>query len=149
MTDLIDNKQRIVENAPFVVRETKTDKGVPIRDAVGLCLEQYLKSLTEDRRQLVARYQIFDVARKVVGVGSVGTRCWIAFMRGKDEGDPLFLQYKEAQESVLAPYLKSPRYQSQGYRVVSGQHLIQGSPDILLGWGAVEDTNFYIRQFET
>ena len=147
MTDLIDNKQRIVENAPFVVRETKTDRGTPIREAVGLFLEQYLGSLTEERRQLISRYQILDVARKVVGVGSVGTRCWIAFMRGKDEGDPLFLQYKEAQESVLAPYLKAaPAYQNQGFRVVSGQRLIQGSPDILLGWGLLSKTHFYVRQ---
>jgi uncharacterized protein (DUF2252 family) len=147
MTDLVDNKQRIVENAPFVVRETKTDQGIPVRDAVGLFLEQYLASLTEDRRQLLSRYQLLDVARKVVGVGSVGTRCWIAFMRGKDEGDPLFLQYKEAQESVLAPYLKNaPAYKEQGYRVVSGQRLIQGSPDILLGWGVQSKIHFYVRQ---
>src|SRR5271170_720486 len=146
MTDLVDNKQRIVENAPFVVRETKTEKGVPVREAVGLFLEQYLASLTEDRKQLISRYQVLDAARKVVGVGSVGTRCWIAFMRGKDEGDPLFLQYKEAEESVLAPYLRGPKYENQGLRVVSGQHLIQGSPDILLGWGAFGKTNFYVRQ---
>jgi uncharacterized protein (DUF2252 family) len=146
MTDLIDNKQRIVENAPFVVRETKTDQGMPIREAVGLFLEQYLASLTEDRKQLISRYQVLDVARKVVGVGSVGTRCWVAFMRGKDESDPLFLQYKEAEESVLAPYLKGPKYENQGFRVVSGQHLIQSSPDILLGWGAINKTNFYVRQ---
>jgi uncharacterized protein (DUF2252 family) len=146
MTDLIDNKQRIVENAPFVVRETKTEDGMPIREAVGLFLEQYLASLSEDRRQLVSRYQILDVARKVVGVGSVGTRCWIGFMRGTDEGDPLFLQFKEAQESVFAPYLKGPTFQNQGLRVVFGQRLIQGSPDILLGWGLLNKTHFYVRQ---
>ncbi len=67
-------------------------------------------------------------------------------MRGKDEGDPLFLQYKEAQESVLAPYLKAPKFKNEGLRVVSGQHLIQDSPDILLGWGAFNNTNFYVRQ---
>jgi uncharacterized protein (DUF2252 family) len=146
MTDLVDNKQRIVENAPFVVRETQTQIGLPIRDAVGLFLEQYLLSLAEDRRQLISRYQLLDVARKVVGVGSVGTRCWVAFLRGTDEGDPLFLQYKEAEESVLAPYLKAPTFQNQGYRVVSGQRLIQGSPDILLGWGIIDKTHFYVRQ---
>jgi uncharacterized protein (DUF2252 family) len=147
MTDLIDNKQRIVENAPFVVRETHTEAGVPIREAVGLFLEQYLASLSDDRRALISRYQILDVARKVVGVGSVGTRCWIGFMRGADEDDPLFLQLKEAQESVLAPYLKgAPKYQNQGLRVVSGQRLIQGSPDILLGWGTISKTEFYVRQ---
>jgi uncharacterized protein (DUF2252 family) len=146
MTDLIDNRQRIVENAPFVVRETKTEDGMPIREAVGLFLEQYLASLTEDRRQLISRYQILDVARKVVGVGSVGTRCWIGFMRGINEGDPLFLQFKEAGESALAPYLKTPTYPGQGYRVVNGQRLIQGSPDILLGWGILKKIHFYVRQ---
>ena len=146
MTDLVDNKQRIVENAPFVVRETKTEQGMPVREAVGIFLEQYLASLTEDRRQLVSRYQVIDVARKVVGVGSVGTRCWIGFLRGKDEGDPLFLQYKEAQESVLAPHLKGPKFKNEGFRVVSGQHLIQGSPDILLGWGVMNKVHFYVRQ---
>jgi uncharacterized protein (DUF2252 family) len=146
MTDLVDNKQRIVENAPFVVRETKTETGTPIREAVGLFLEQYLSSISADRKQLISRYQILDVARKVVGVGSVGTRCWVGFMRGIDESDPLFLQVKEAEESVLAPYLKGPVYQNQGLRVVSGQRLIQGSPDILLGWGLLDKIHFYVRQ---
>ena len=146
MTDLVDNKQRIVENAPFVVRETKTEDGTPIREAVGLFLEQYLASLSSDRRQLISRYQLLDVARKVVGVGSVGTRCWVGFMRGVDEGDPLFVQVKEAQESVLAPYLKGPKFDNQGHRVVAGQRLIQGSPDILLGWGVFNKRHFYVRQ---
>jgi uncharacterized protein (DUF2252 family) len=146
MTDLIDNRQHIVENAPLVVRETKTEAGLPIREAVGLFLEQYLSSLSDDRRQLISRYQVLDVARKVVGVGSVGTRCWIGLLRGTDESDPLFLQFKEAEESVLLPYLKGPAYQNQGLRVVSGQRLIQGSPDILLGWGLLGKTHFYVRQ---
>jgi uncharacterized protein (DUF2252 family) len=147
MTDLVDNKHRIIENAPFVVRETKTEQGIPIREALGLFLQQYLSSLSGDRRQLISRYQVVDVARKVVGVGSVGTRCWVVFMRGADQGDPLFLQLKEAQTSVLAPYLKNaPTYQNQGHRVVTGQRLIQGSPDILLGWGTISGTEFYVRQ---
>jgi len=144
---LVDDKQRIIENTPFVVRETKTEAGMPIREALGLFLEQYLSSLSDDRKELISRYQILDVARKVVGVGSVGTRCWIGLMRGANEDDPLFLQFKEAQESVLAPYLKAaPIYKEQGYRVVSGQRLIQGSPDILLGWGILDKTHFYVRQ---
>lgn len=146
MTDLVDNKQRIVENAPFIVRETKTEAGLPIREAVGIFLEQYLASLSDERRQLISRYQIVDVARKVVGVGSVGSRCWVAFMRGIDDGDPLFLQFKEAEESVLAPYLNAIKFDNHGLRVVYGQRLIQSSPDILLGWGRVTKTHFYIRQ---
>jgi len=146
MTDLVDNKERIVEAAPFVVRETKTQKGTPIRKILGIFLQQYLASLSPDRRTLISRYQVLDVARKVVGVGSVGTRCWVVFMRGLEQGDPLFLQVKEAQTSVLAPYLKAPSFQNEGFRVVSGQRLIQGSPDILLGWGTAEGIQFYVRQ---
>jgi len=146
MTDLVDNKERIVEADPFVVRETKTQKGTPIRKILGIFLQQYLASLSPDRRTLISRYQVLDVARKVVGVGSVGTRCWVVFMRGLEQGDPLFLQVKEAQTSVLAPYLKAPSFQNEGFRVVSGQRLIQGSPDILLGWGTAEGIQFYVRQ---
>src|SRR5277367_394121 len=146
MTDLVDNKQRIVESAPFVVRETKTQQGTPVRQALGLFLHQYLASLSPARKDLVSRYQVLDVARKVVGVGSVGTRCWIIFMRGLDQSDPLFLQVKEAEASVLAPYLDGPTFQHQGFRVVCGQRLIQGSPDILLGWGTSEGFQFYVRQ---
>lgn len=146
MTDLVDNKERIVEAAPFVVREAKTQKGTPIRQVLGIFLQQYLASLSPDRRTLISRYQVLDVARKVVGVGSVGTRCWVVFMRGLDQSDPLFLQVKEAQTSVLVPYLKAPSFHNEGFRVVSGQRLIQGSPDILLGWGTSECIQFYVRQ---
>jgi uncharacterized protein (DUF2252 family) len=146
MTDLVDNKERIVESAPYVVRETHTESGMPIREAVGIFLASYLSSLPEDRKQLISRYQILDVARKVVGVGSVGTRCWIALMRGSNEGDPLFLQVKEAQKSVLSPYVESQAFPNEGFRVVSGQRQIQSSPDILLGWGKVQYMQFYVRQ---
>jgi uncharacterized protein (DUF2252 family) len=146
LTDLIDDKHRIVESAPFVVRETVTQKGTPIKKALSTFLEKYLSSLSADRRTLLSRYQILDVARKVVGVGSVGTRCWVIFMRGLDDGDPLFLQVKEAQPSVLAPYLDAPVFENQGLRVVSGQRLIQGAPDILLGWGNADGHDFYARQ---
>jgi len=146
LTDLVDNKHRIVESTPFVVRETVTQQGTPIKKALATFLEKYLASLSADRRTLLSRYQILDVARKVVGVGSVGTRCWVIFMRGLDDGDPLFLQVKEAQPSVLAPYLDGPVFENQGLRVVSGQRLIQGAPDILLGWATVEGHDFYARQ---
>lgn len=146
LTDLVDHKHRIVESAPFVVREKVTQQGTPIKEALGVFLEKYLASLPPDRRTLISRYQILDVARKVVGVGSVGTRCWILFMRGVDQGDPLFLQVKEAQTSVLAPYVDAPSFKNQGFRVATGQHLIQGAPDILLGWGQGEGRDFYVRQ---
>ena len=81
-----------------------------------------------------------------MGVGSVGTRCWIIFLAGTAGGDPLFLQVKEAQPSVLAPYIGKSKYTMQGQRVVSGQRLIQGAPDIFLGWGELDGVHFYIRQ---
>ena len=146
LTDLVDNKHRIVESAPFVVRETVTQQGTPIKKALSTFLEKYVASLSSDRKALLSRYQVLDVARKVVGVGSVGTRCWVIFLQGVDDGDPLFLQVKEAQVSVLAPYVDAPAFESQGIRVVSGQRLIQGAPDILLGWAAVEGHDFYARQ---
>ena len=91
-------------------------------------------------------YRVLGVARKVVGVGSVGTRCWVALMGGNGPGDPLFLQYKEAQPSVLAPYSKTAPWDCEGRRVVVGQRVIQGAPDIFLGWGInLHWVHFYMR----
>ena len=146
MTDLIDNQHRIVESAPFVVRETKSEFGMPIRQLLAIFLQQYLASLSLEQRELISRYRVMDVARKVVGVGSVGTRCWIILMQGLNKNDPLFLQVKEAQASVLSPYVGAPFFRNQGLRVVSGQRLIQASPDILLGWGTAAGVQFYVRQ---
>jgi len=146
MTDLIYNKHRIVENAPFVVRETKTEAGKPIREAVGLFLEQYLASLSAERKELISRYQRLDVARKVVGVGSVGTRCWIAFMRGTDQSDPLFLQVKEAQNSVLAPYLKGPCVSEPGSPRSLRTALDPGLTKHSSGMGLLDKIHFYVRQ---
>ena len=91
-------------------------------------------------------YRIVDVARKVVGVGSVGTRCWIIFLTGNSADDPLFLQVKEAQPSVLEPFVSKSVYKNHGERVVAGQRLIQGAPDIFLGWGEQDGIHFYMRQ---
>ena len=103
LTDLVDDKYRLQENAPFIVRETNTQAGRPIEEALGLFFESYFLSLADDRKNLLQHYRIVDVARKVVGVGSVGTRCWIIFLTGNHSDDPLFLQVKEAQPSVLEP----------------------------------------------
>jgi uncharacterized protein (DUF2252 family) len=146
MTSLVDDKQRIIEEAPLIVRETRTQKGKPIAEAVGVLLEQYLQSVAHDRQTLLTKYRLVDVARKVVGVGSVGTRCWVILLKGAGENDPLFLQFKEAQPSVLAPYFKTQVFQNEGRRVVEGQRLIQGAPDIFLGWGKIEGHDFYMRQ---
>ncbi|MET9169406.1 DUF2252 family protein, partial [Streptomyces cellulosae] len=114
-------------------------------------LDGYARSLASDRRQLLSRYRLVDVARKVVGVGSVGTRCWIVLLLGRDDDDPLLLQAKEAQESVLAPYTDGEEPDNQGRRVVEGQRLIQTTSDILLGWTHAtgldgRPRDFYVRQ---
>lgn len=147
MTDLVDDQHRIREIHPFVIRETHTEDGEPVYEVLGELLEAYLASLPEDRRILLRRYRVVDVVRKVVGVGSVGTRCWVILLTGADDDDPLFLQVKEAQPSVLAPYFTSEDDSgSQGRRVVRGQRLIQGSPDIFLGWCELRGRHFYVRQ---
>ena len=146
MTDLVDEKFRLKVNAPFIVRETHTQAGRPIEEALGMLLESYFKSLAHDRKNLLKHYRIVDVARKIVGVGSVGTRCWIIFLIGNNSNDPLFLQVKEAQPSVLEPFLGGSPFNDQGRRVVEGQRLIQGAPDIFLGWGELDGIHFYIRQ---
>jgi uncharacterized protein (DUF2252 family) len=146
LTDLVDEKYLLKENAPFIVRETKTETGLPIKEALGIFFESYFNSLSDDRKTLLKNYRIVDVARKVVGVGSVGTRCWIIFMIGNNSDDPFFLQLKEAQPSVLEPYLSKSIYSNQGQRVVSGQRLIQGAPDIFLGWGEQGGMQYYVRQ---
>jgi len=146
MAELVDDRQRIVEHRPLIVRETRTEDGRPVAEAVARVLARYLESLPEDRRVLLDRYRVVDVARKVVGVGSVGTRCWVLLMAGNGPEDPLFLQFKEAQPSVLAPYAGATGFACEGHRVVVGQRLIQGSPDIFLGWGRSGPVHFYIRQ---
>jgi uncharacterized protein (DUF2252 family) len=146
MTDLVDDKYRLKVNAPFIVRETHTQAGRPIEEALGMLLESYFKSLAHDRKNLLKHYRIVDVARKIVGVGSVGTRCWIIFLTGNNSDDPLFLQVKEAQPSVMEQFLGGSPFNDQGRRVVEGQRLIQGAPDIFLGWGELDGIHFYVRQ---
>ncbi len=111
----------------------------------------YRRSLQGDHRRLMDRYDFVGAARKVVGVGSVGTRAWVVLMLGKDLDDPLFLQAKEAQTSVLEPFLGKSKHANHGQRVVEGQRLMQAASDVLLGWvrtdgidGVTRD--FYVRQ---
>ena len=147
MAELVGDEHRIVETAPLIVREQRTDDGQDVAAVIAKVMALYAKSLPEDRRTILERYEIVDVARKVVGVGSVGTRCWIFLLAGNDSDDPLFLQYKEAQQSVLAPYVRGgKRWSCEGERVVVGQRIIQGAPDIFLGWGTIDHVQFYIRQ---
>jgi uncharacterized protein (DUF2252 family) len=114
-------------------------------------IESYRTRLPADRRRLLERYRYAHAARKVVGVGSVGTRNWILLLIGRDEGDPLFLQFKEAQASVLEPFLGGSAFEQHGQRVVEGQWLMQAAPDVLLGWERVaaidgQEYDFYVRQ---
>ncbi len=146
LTDLVDDKFRLRDDAPFIVHETHTKSGKPINEALELFLQSYMASLADDRKFLLEQYRIVDVARKVVGVGSVGTRCWIIYLRGNYDEDPLFLQLKEAQPSVLEPFTEKSKYKNHGQRVVAGQRLIQGAPDIFLGWAEQDGLQFYIRQ---
>lgn len=146
LTDIVDNKYRLREDAPFIVRETHTQSGKPVDVALGFLLESYVGSLADDRKALLDQYRVIDVARKIVGVGSVGTRCWVIFLAGNSADDPLFLQVKEAQPSVLEPFVPGTFYSNNGQRVVAGQRLIQGAPDIFLGWGEYDGYHFYVRQ---
>jgi len=146
LTDIVDDAHRLRVDAPFIVRETHSEAGLPIEEALGHVLSSYMASLADDRKTLLRQYRIADVVRKVVGVGSVGTRCWVVFLTGNHTGDPLFLQIKEAQPSVLESFVSKARYTNEGQRVVSGQRLIQGAPDIFLGWGTYGGKHFYVRQ---
>jgi len=151
--ELVDGRYRIVSQPPIVVplRDLAATYGLSADDAEGAIHEQfraYRATLEDDRRHLLEQFQIVDAARKVVGVGSVGTRAFIVLLQGRDAQDPLFLQIKEATASVLEPYVRKSRYRQHGERVVQGQRLMQAASDIYLGWtkGLDEHRHFYWRQ---
>ncbi|MFE7580189.1 DUF2252 domain-containing protein [Streptomyces gardneri] len=134
--------RRIVEDPPLLERIPDLD-----RVTLGKIFSDYRSSLPEERRILLDRYRYVDAARKVVGVGSVGTRCFVLLLEGRDDGDPLMLQIKEAGRSALEPYLPETAYEHQGRRVVCGQRLTQAASDIFLGWmTGPEQRHFYWRQ---
>ena len=147
LTEKVNGKHRFIEHPPLIEHQTRSASGTPIKLFLDRLLQGYIDSMTYDRKVLLSRYQLVDFARKVVGIGSVGTNCWVLLLQGVDDDDPLFLQIKEAQQSVLAPYvgIKLP-FDHQGRRVVVGQRLTQGSPDIFLGWGRTDERDFYVRQ---
>lgn len=132
--------------------ELPPDQREAVRSTVTQALDTYHDSLADDRRHLIDGYRMVGLARKVVGVGSVGTRCWIVLMVAKDDPmDDLVLQVKEATASVLEPYLGVSAYFNHGRRVVEGQRLMQAASDTLLGWQHVvrpngETRDFYVRQ---
>jgi uncharacterized protein (DUF2252 family) len=152
----VDGQPRIIADPPLLV---------PIEDLIpdqedraaleaqfASLIAKYRRTLETDRKFLLDQFRFADLARKVVGVGSVGTRCWIVLMLGRDDADPLFLQVKEAEASVLSRFVGASKYANQGQRVVAGQRLMQASSDIFLGWQRVEagldgqQRDFYVRQ---
>ncbi len=156
LTQIVDGRPRIISDPPVVVPiEDLLSTGkerLSIQDEVTSLIAKYQRTLETDRRYLLQQYEFCDMARKVVGVGSVGTRCWIALMLGRDDSDPLFLQVKEAEASVLSRYVGASKYANQGQRVVAGQRLMQAAGDIFLGWQHIEAgldgraRDFYVRQ---
>jgi uncharacterized protein (DUF2252 family) len=150
LTVVQDGKRTIVPQPPLVVPFRDLPEGVDIRDlnqSVRMNWNTYRHSLHSDVIKLLSRYRLEDLALKVVGVGSVGTRCFIGVFTGRDVDDVLFLQVKEADRSVLEPYLKRSRYKHQGERVVAGQRLTQSASDIFLGWSnGPQGGTFYWRQ---
>ena len=150
----VDGELRIVGSPPIVTPIEDVMPGAEqdhLEDVVRRMIRTYRRTLAHDRRHLLESYRYVHAARKVVGVGSVGTRAWILLMVGRDDTDPLFLQFKEAQASVLEPFLGKSRYAQHGQRVVEGQRMMQAAPDIMLGWERIitidgQQRDFYIRQ---
>jgi uncharacterized protein (DUF2252 family) len=151
--ELVDGRYQIVSQPPVIVpaRDLAATYGMSPDEVMPALHEQfraYRATLQDDRRRLLEKFEIVDAARKVVGVGSVGTRAFIVLLQGRDEQDPLFLQVKEATASVLEAYLPKSRYRQHGARVVQGQRMMQAASDIFLGWtkGVDVTRNFYWRQ---
>jgi uncharacterized protein (DUF2252 family) len=145
LTEVVRGKRRFIETPPLLERVTFSGD----REFVRKALSDYATTLQEDRRELLSRFSLLDIARKVVGVGSVGTRCFIVLMQGRHDDDPLLLQVKEATASVLEPHLEKSRFENHGQRVVEGQRLTQAASDIFLGWirgRGEEHRDFYWRQ---
>jgi uncharacterized protein (DUF2252 family) len=155
LTHVVDGERRIVTDPPLIVPiEDLLPEGRERDEVEGEIrgiIRAYRSTLQTDRRQLLENFNYVHLARKLVGVGSVGTRAWILLMLGRDDQDPLFLQAKEAQESVLERFVGKSRYVNSGQRVVAGQRLMQAASDIFLGWTRVtgmdgQPRDFYLRQ---
>ena len=153
LAELVDGRYRIVSQPPIVipVKDLASIAGMSpdeVRQRIHEQFSSYRRTLQNDRRHLLERFEIIDVARKVVGVGSVGTRAYIVLLQGRDQQDPLFLQVKEATTSVLEDHLPKSRFKQPGERVVQGQRLMQAASDIYLGWtkGDADDRYYYWRQ---
>ena len=158
LTHLVDGEPRIISDPPLIVpidellpRQMDRDA---LLDEMRNLIRSYRRTLESDRRDLLEQFRFVDLARKVVGVGSVGTRAWIALFLGIDDQDPLFLQVKEAQPSVLEQFVGKSEYKNNGRRVVAGQRLMQATSDIFLGWQHISagidgnERDFYVRQLK-
>jgi uncharacterized protein (DUF2252 family) len=155
LTHLVDGEPRIVSDPPLIVPVEELLPAAEVAAATEHLHDivvTYRHSLQTDRRHLLEQFRLVHVARKVVGVGSVGTRAWIVLLLGRDDTDPLFLQVKEAQPSVLERFLGKTGFANQGERVVAGQRIMQAVSDILLGWERIDSyddgqqRDYYIRQ---
>ena len=152
LTETIDGQTRIKSDPPFVIplRDMSADlKPDDVEQLVRNVMKDYVKSVPDSFAVLLRRYHYVDMAFKVVGVGSVGTRCFIVFLEGRDDSDPLFLQVKQAEESALERHFPASVYDHSGHRVVEGQQLMQASSDVFLGWtSAVAGHQYYVRQLK-
>ena len=154
LTQLVDGRPRIISQPPLIVPVEELwgeEQAAATYEALHTMVRSYRGTLQWDRRHLLEQFELVQLARKVVGVGSVGTRAWILLFEGLDGQDPLFLQAKEAQASVLSGFVKARGFKNQGQRVVTGQQLMQATSDIFLGWQRAEgpdgvDRDFYLRQ---
>ena len=153
LTEVVDGKPRIISDPPVLtpVEDVAGSATHDFEELLQNVIRSYRTTLNDDRRLLLERYRYVHAARKVVGVGSVGTRAWIMLLLGRDSDDPLFLQFKEAEASVLEPFLGKSTYDHHGQRVVEGQRLTQAASDIMLGWTRTDtiegvQRDFYVRQ---
>ena len=154
LTHMVDGRARIVSQPPLIVPVEELwgeEQAEAQYHALRTLIRSYRGTLQWDRRHLLEQFELVQMARKVVGVGSVGTRAWILLFEGLDGQDPLFLQAKEAQASVLSGFVKARGFKNQGQRVVTGQQLMQATSDIFLGWQRAEgpdgvERDFYLRQ---
>ncbi len=151
LTEIVDGRRRIIDQPPVVHPIRSLPAGydpIEVEATAHAAVDAYLSTLNDARRFLLARYTLIDVALKVVGVGSVGTRCLILLFEGRSSDDVFFLQAKEAQASVLEEFLEPSPYDNHGQRIVEGQRLSQAQSDVFLGWttGELEQRHYYIRQ---
>jgi len=156
LTQQVNGRPRIISDPPLLV---PIDELIPeqvgrtaFESQLAELIARYRRTLETDRRYLLEQFEFCDMARKVVGVGSVGTRCWIVLLLGRDDSDPLFLQVKEAEASVLSRFAGASKYANQGQRVIAGKRLMQATSDIFLGWQRIQagldgkTRDFYVRQ---